>query len=106
MPSPRKRMLQSVAAPAPVAVEAPRPMAVVDMGASAIRLVVAVSQADRARFILAAAGVEVLEPDWESLAEAEIDGWICSVCDTEVDHSEDVCPTCSTHRLEPGPDDD
>ena len=41
MASPRKRFLQSVAPPAPVPVEAPRPMAVVDMGASAIRLVVA-----------------------------------------------------------------
>src|SRR5215210_7200083 len=41
MASPRKRVLQSVVPPAPVPVEAPRPMAVVDMGASAIRLVIA-----------------------------------------------------------------
>ncbi len=41
MASPRKRFLQSVAPPPPAPVEAPRPMAVVDMGASAIRLVIA-----------------------------------------------------------------
>ncbi len=66
---------------------------------SSIQLVVPRSQSDRARFILAAAGVEVLEQDWESLAESAIDGWICSCCDTEVDHAEDVCPACDTCRF-------
>ncbi|HET8644131.1 MAG TPA: hypothetical protein VFO85_01505, partial [Vicinamibacteria bacterium] len=41
MANPRKRFLQSVAPAAAVPVEAPRPMAVVDMGASSIRLVIA-----------------------------------------------------------------
>ena len=48
-----------------------------------IQIVVARSQAERARFILAAAGVEVLESDWETLAEQAVDGWICPLCDTE-----------------------
>jgi hypothetical protein len=65
-----------------------------------IQVVVAISQTERARFILSAAGVEVLEPDWETLAELEIDGWLCPLCDTEVDLDEDVCPECSTTRLE------
>lgn len=64
-----------------------------------IHVVVPRSQADRARFILAAAGVEVLETDWESLAEKAIDGWICPACDTEVDHGEDACPNCDTSRF-------
>jgi exopolyphosphatase/guanosine-5'-triphosphate,3'-diphosphate pyrophosphatase len=41
MASPRKRSLAPKTAPAPAPVEAPRPVAVIDMGASAIRLVVA-----------------------------------------------------------------
>lgn len=64
-----------------------------------IHIVVPRSQAERARFILAAAGVEVLENDWENLAEQAIDGWICTRCDSEVDHSEDHCPICSTSRF-------
>lgn len=64
-----------------------------------IHVVVPRSQADRARFILAAAGVEVLEPGWEALAERAIDGWICPVCDTEADHGEDVCPCCANSRF-------
>lgn len=64
-----------------------------------IQIVVARSQADRARFILAAAGVEVLENDWESLAENAVDGWICTTCDTEVDHGDDTCPVCSSCRF-------
>ncbi|MFO0878238.1 MAG: hypothetical protein U0840_12880 [Gemmataceae bacterium] len=64
-----------------------------------IHMVVPRSQADRARFILAAAGVEVLEPDWESLAERAVDGWICAGCDSEVDHSDDTCPICSASRF-------
>jgi rubrerythrin len=66
-----------------------------------IHVVVPRSQADRARFILAAAGVEVLESDWETLAENAIDGWICTTCDTQVDHAEDVCPTCASSRFAP-----
>lgn len=66
-----------------------------------IHIVVPRSQADRGRFILAVAGVEVLEPDWESLAEDAVDGWICGVCDTEVEHAADVCPVCRSHRFEP-----
>jgi rubrerythrin len=61
-----------------------------------IQLAVAVSQADRARFILAAAGVEVLEPEWEDLAETAVDGWICRMCDTEVPACEHACPECGT----------
>lgn len=64
-----------------------------------IHVVVPRSQADRARFILAAAGVEVLEPGWESLAESAVDGWICPVCDTEADPGEDVCPCCASSRF-------
>lgn len=64
-----------------------------------IHLVVPRSQAERSRFILAAAGVEVLETDWEALAEKAIDGWICSTCDTQVDHDEDVCPICDSSRF-------
>jgi rubrerythrin len=65
-----------------------------------IQIVVVRSQAERARFILAAAGVEVLEHDWENLAENAVDGWICTLCDTEVEHGEDVCPICHTSRFE------
>lgn len=73
-----------------------------------IQLVVAVSELDRARFILAAAGVEVLEPDWEQLAEREVDGWICGLCDTEVPVCHDVCPECGTccaRQVDPDDDD-
>lgn len=72
---------------------------------SRIQVVVPRSQADRARFILAAAGVEVLENDWESLAEAAVDGWICPRCDTLTDHGDDVCPTCSASRFDTDHDD-
>lgn len=65
-----------------------------------IQIVVARSQADRAQFILAVAGVEVLENDWEALAEKAVDGWICHRCDSEVDHDDDVCPICSSSRFE------
>ena len=61
-----------------------------------IQLAVAVSQVERARFILAAAGVEVLEPDWENLAEKAVEGWICGLCDTEVPACEQACPECGT----------
>lgn len=64
-----------------------------------IHLVVPRSQAERARFILAAAGVEVLEHDWETLAENAIEGWLCPLCDSEVEHSDDVCPLCGTNRF-------
>ena len=65
---------------------------------AAIQLVVAVSQAERARFILAAAGVEVLEHNWEALAESAVDGWICATCDTEVPHGQPSCPACGDGR--------
>lgn len=64
-----------------------------------IQIVVVRSQADRARFILAAAGVEVLENDWETMAENAVDGWICVKCDTEAPHSEDACPVCRASRF-------
>jgi rubrerythrin len=64
-----------------------------------IQVVVVRSQAERARFILAAAGVEVLENDWETLAERAIDGWLCEKCDSEVEHGEDVCPVCRSSRF-------
>lgn len=65
-----------------------------------IQMVVSRSQADRARFILSAAGVEVLESDWETLAENAVDGWICLTCDTEVEYGDDTCPACRTSRFE------
>lgn len=74
-----------------------------------IQLAVAVSQLEHARFILAAAGVEVLEPDWERLAEREIDGWICGLCDTEVPVCHDICPECGAgcaRRIDPDDDDE
>jgi rubrerythrin len=64
-----------------------------------IQIVVVRSQAERARFILAAAGVEVLENDWESLAERAIDGWICPKCDSEAEHGDDICPVCRALRF-------
>jgi rubrerythrin len=69
-----------------------------------IQIVVVRSQAERARFILAGAGVEVLEHDWETLAENAVEGWICPKCDTEGEPGEDVCPVCRTSRFEPPED--
>ena len=66
-----------------------------------IQIVVVRSQAERARFILAAAGVEVLEHDWETLAENAVAGWICGKCDSENEYGEDTCPTCRASRFEP-----
>jgi hypothetical protein len=67
-----------------------------------IQIVVARSQAERARFILAAAGVEVLESDWETLPEQAVDGWICPLCDTEAGPGEDACPVCRSSRFAAG----
>lgn len=67
-----------------------------------IQLSVARSQVEWAKFFLDVAGLEVLEPDWETLAEQAIDGWICSCCDSDVDFGEDRCPTCDTHRWSRG----
>jgi hypothetical protein len=64
-----------------------------------IQLAVAASQADRAKFILSAVGVEVLEEDWEQLAECEIEGWICALCDSETHQCLDVCCGCGTRRF-------
>jgi len=65
-----------------------------------IQLAVAASQVEWARFFLDVAGLEVLEPDWESLAEQAIDGWICTRCDSHVEWGEDVCPVCDSNRWE------
>lgn len=71
-----------------------------------IQLAVAVSQVERARFLLAVAGIEVLDPDWEQLAEQEIDGWICRLCDTEVEACRPCCPACGNVCLPPPDFDD
>ena len=71
-----------------------------------IQLAVAASQVEWARFFLDVAGLEVLEPDWESLAERAIDGWICTCCDSHADCGDDVCPVCETHRWYVGAEDE
>ena len=63
-----------------------------------IQLAVAASQVEWAQFFLDVAGLEVLEPDWETLAEQAIDGWICTRCDSNVECDDDVCPVCDSHR--------
>jgi hypothetical protein len=65
-----------------------------------IQLAVAASQVEWAQFFLDVAGLEVLEPDWESLAEQAIDGWICTCCDSHVEWGDDVCPVCDSSRWE------
>ena len=63
-----------------------------------IQIAVAMSQVEWAQFFLDVAGLEVLEPDWESLAEQAIDGWICTCCDSHVEYEDDCCPVCESHR--------
>ena len=71
-----------------------------------IQLSVAASQVEWAQFFLDVAGLEVLEPDWESLAEQAIDGWICTRCDSNVESDDDVCPVCDSHRWYVGPEEE
>src|SRR6185295_13640732 len=62
MPRPRKRSLTpKTAPPAPVPVEAPRPVAVIDMGASAIRLMVAEAPPGQPVRILVEASLKALD---------------------------------------------
>jgi hypothetical protein len=70
----------------------------VRLSSAPIQLAVAASQVEWARFFLDVAGLEVLEPDWESLAEQAIDGWICTCCDSLIESGDDVCPVCDSHR--------
>lgn len=71
-----------------------------------IQIAVAASQVEWARFFLDVAGLEVLEPDWESLAEQAIDGWICCRCDSHVEFGEDVCQVCDSCRWHVSADDE
>ena len=71
-----------------------------------IQLAVAASQVEWARFYLDVAGLEVLEPDWETLAEQAIDGWICMSCDSQVDCGDDICSVCASHRWYVGVEDE
>jgi hypothetical protein len=66
---------------------------------SAIQLHVPESHARRANEILMTVGIEQPPPKgWEAEAEDAVDGWICSVCDTQAEEEATVCPACETPR--------
>src|SRR5262245_29404934 len=65
-----------------------------------MRVLVAASDAERARAVLASRGQDQLEPNWEEQAEAAIQGWICPNCDTEVNPDVAFCPECGASRTE------
>jgi len=67
---------------------------------AAIRLHVDAAQAERARAILADLPRHKPEKGWESQAEDAIDGWICPLCDTQVEVDAIVCPACGETRPE------
>ncbi|SRR5260370_27092266 len=66
-----------------------------------IRLHVAESEAQRANEILTALPKEKPPKGWEAEAEMAIEGWICQLCDTQVEESATVCPACGEQRPEP-----
>jgi hypothetical protein len=67
--------------------------------ASPIQLLVAESQAQLAREILAGdVQDEPLPENWEAQAEAAVDGWICHLCDTSVEENATECPACQEPR--------
>lgn len=67
---------------------------------AAIRLHVDASQVKRAKELLASIRSAQPEKGWESRAEDAIDGWICSLCDTQVENDVNVCPACGEARPE------
>jgi rubrerythrin len=70
------------------------------------RLVVAASDAERAREVLAHREQEQLQDNWEDAAESAINGWICPNCDTEVNPEEAFCPACGASRTDVRAEDD
>jgi Putative prokaryotic signal transducing protein len=63
-----------------------------------IQLQVADSEAARAVEVLAELARETkLDSGWEDEA-ADLEGWVCSVCDTFVDNEDGFCPGCQTRR--------
>ena len=65
---------------------------------AAIRLHVDASQVRRAREVLSALQWEKTNRSWEGQADDAIDGWICQLCDTQVDEDATVCPACGETR--------
>src|SRR5689334_780244 len=53
-----------------------------------VQVSVPVADADRARHVLQKTLELTLDRGWENLAEAAVDGWVCSGCDTVVPNSE------------------
>ena len=67
--------------------------------APSIHLLVAESQAEQAKAILASPDQDrSLPEDWESQAEADVDGWKCHICDTIVEESATICQACQEPR--------
>ena len=67
---------------------------------AAMRLHVDATQAERARSILDDLPRHRPVKGWESQAEDAIDGWICPLCDTQVEEDVTVCPACGETRHE------
>ncbi|HEY7153044.1 MAG TPA: hypothetical protein VH575_03695 [Gemmataceae bacterium] len=65
---------------------------------AAIRLHVEASQVRRAREVLSALRRDKPSTKWEWQAEDALDGWICQLCDTQVDEDATVCPACGETR--------
>jgi rubrerythrin len=56
------------------------------------------SQVQRAKEVLADLRQEKPAANWESEAVEAIEGWICPLCDTQVEDAVMVCPACSEAR--------
>ncbi len=67
-------------------------------------VIVASDDAQLARQVLSQ-GATIPE-DWETAAEACVEGWICVGCDTEVDRQEMICPQCGTSKEQLRQDED
>ncbi|MFO0878237.1 MAG: hypothetical protein U0840_12875 [Gemmataceae bacterium] len=64
------------------------------------RVVVAPEDYNRAMVVLGQGDEGILDEGWEESAEAALDGWICSLCDTPNDLDEAFCTACGGSRLD------